>query len=223
MCFPVKFVTFLRINILKSICKRLLLFSSIHDRNMSIIFFIYTNHDESQTKKFLYLDKTFVSCHLALFMASKTKTASFHDVIRTLFLVLLLRFWLQNHKSKSLCLVKAFVPCSFPWFMAIKFKRGVFWNLLTKMGVYLFLFMVLISKREVSITQLDVCSYCFAYSYKIHNRVLITETAMTKLLENTLDESLKRKNMSDETSLLNLNFFRAMSDLLKTLISHPEL
>ena len=83
--------------------------------------------------------------------------------------------------------------------------------------------MVLISKREVSITQLDVCSYCFAYSYKIHNRVLITETAMTKLLENTLHESLKRKNMSDETSLLNLIFFRAMSDLLKTLISHPEL
>ena len=53
--------------------------------------FLYTNH-ESQNGKFLWLDKTFVSCYLALFMASKTKTASFHDLIRTLFLVLLLRF-----------------------------------------------------------------------------------------------------------------------------------
>ena len=98
---------------------------------------------------------------------------------------------------------------------------------LTKMRVYLFLLMVLISKRGVSITQQDVCSYCFVYRYKIHNRVLITKTTLTKLLENTLDESLKLKNMSDERleclmkSLLSLNLFWTMSDLSKTLILHP--
>ena len=136
MCLPVKFVTFLRINILKNICKQLLLFSSIQDRNSIIkkyIFFIYANH-EIQNEKFLCLDNTFICCRLALFMASKTKTASFHDLIRTLFPVLLLPFWLQNQNSKFLCLDKAFVPCSFTWFMAMKFETGVFWNLLTKMG-----------------------------------------------------------------------------------------
>ena len=109
-----------------------------------------------QNEKFLRLDKTFISCHLALFMALKTKTASFHDLTRTLFLVLLLPFWLKNQNSKFLCFDKAFVPCSFTWFMAIKFEMGLFRNLLTKMGVYLFLFMVLISKRDVFITQEDV-------------------------------------------------------------------
>ena len=50
---------------------------------------------------------------------------------------------------------------------------------------------------------------------------------MTKLLENILDESSKLKNMSDERlecptkSLLSRNFHRTMSDLSKTLISHP--
>ena len=156
----------------------------------------------------------------------KAKTRSLYVSIRHLFLAILLCLWLQNQNSKFLCLDKAFVPCSFTWFMAIKFETGVLWNLLTKMGVYLFLFMVLISKREVSITQQDVCSYCFVYRYKIHNRVLITKTALTKLLENTLDESLKLKNMSDERlecltkSLLSLNLFWTMSDLSKTLILH---
>ena len=89
-------------------------------------------------------------------MASKTKTVSLHDLLGTLLLVLLLPFWLQNQNSKFLCLDKAFVPCSFTWCMAIKLGTGVFWNLLTKIGVYLFLFMVLISKGEVSRTQQDV-------------------------------------------------------------------
>ena len=62
---------------------------------------------------------------------------------------------------------------------------------------------------------------------KIHNRVLITKMALTKLLENTLDESSKLKNMSDERlgcltkSLLSQNFYRRMSDLSRTLILHP--
>ena len=53
--------------------------------------------------------------------------------------------------------------------------------------------------------------------------------ALTKLLENTLDKSLKLKNMSDERlgsltkSLLSQNFDRTMSDLSKTLISHPDI
>ena len=51
-------------------------------------------------------------------------------------------------------------------------------------------------------------------------RVLITKTALTKLLENTLDERSKLKNMSDERlgcstkSLLSQNFYRTMSDLI---------
>ena len=61
-------------------------------------------------------------------------------------------------------------------------------------------------------------------SYKIHNRVLIIKTALTKLLENTLDESWKLKNVSGERSgclmksLLSQNFYQTMSDPLKTLI-----
>ena len=61
-------------------------------------------------------------------------------------------------------------------------------------------------------------------SYKIHNRVLIIKTALTKLLENILDESWKLKNVSGERSgclmksLLSQNFYQTMSDPLKTLI-----
>ena len=59
--------------------------------------------------------------------------------------------------------------------------------------------------------------------------VFITKTALTKLLGNTLDKSLKLKNMSDERlgcptkSLLSQNFYRTMSDLLKTLILNPAI
>ena len=51
--------------------------------------------------------------------------------------------------------------------------------------------------------------------------------AQTKLLENTLDESSKLKNMSDERlrcltkSLFRQNFYRTMSDLSKTLMLCP--
>ena len=51
--------------------------------------------------------------------------------------------------------------------------------------------------------------------------------ALTKLLENIPDESSKLKNISDERlgsqtkSLLCQNFYKTMSDLSKTLISHP--
>ena len=62
---------------------------------------------------------------------------------------------------------------------------------------------------------------------KYHNRVLITKMALVKLLENTLDESLKIKNMSDKRLeclmklLLSHNFYQTMSDISKTLISYP--
>ena len=51
--------------------------------------------------------------------------------------------------------------------------------------------------------------------------------ALAKLLENTLDESSKLKNMFDERlgclvkSLLSQNFYRTMPDISQTLISHP--
>ena len=68
---------------------------------------------------------------------------------------------------------------------------------------FLFVFMVLISNkgRDVDETRRDVSSFCFVYSYKIYNRVLITKIALGKLLESTLDESSKLKNMSDELTL----------------------
>ena len=89
--------------------------------------------------------------------------------------------------------------------------------------------MVLISNKgwDIDETWWDVCSFCFVYSYKIHNRVLITKTALTKLLESTLDESLELKNISDKRlgcltkSLLSQNFYRTMSHFSKTVILHP--
>ena len=77
-------------------------------------------------------------------------------------------------------------------------------------------------------TRLDEMFVPFALFISIKFiRVLITKTALTKLLENTLDESSKLKNMSDERlgcptkSLLSQNFYRTMLDLSKTLILHP--
>ena len=49
--------------------------------------------------------------------------------------------------------------------------------------------------REFDKARRDVCSICFVYSYKIHNGVLTKKTALTKLLENTLNESSKIKKM----------------------------
>ena len=45
-----------------------------------------------------WLDKTFVSYYLALFMALKTKTESSYALIRHLFLVFLPFLWLQKPK-----------------------------------------------------------------------------------------------------------------------------
>ena len=74
----------------------------------------------------LCYEKTFISCYLVLAMASKTKTASFHDLIRTSFLAPLLCFCLQNQNGKFLCLDRIFILCSFAWFVAIKFETGIF-------------------------------------------------------------------------------------------------
>ena len=86
-------------------------------------------------------------------MASKIKTASFHDLIKTLFLVLLRHFGLQNQNDKFLCLDKTFVPCSLGWFMAIKFETRIFETRIKT----LFLVLLLCSwlqkpKHEVSMT-----------------------------------------------------------------------
>ena len=51
---------------------------------------------KNQNVKFLWLDKFFVSYYFALFMTSKTKTASSYDLIRPLFLVLVYGFNLQQ-------------------------------------------------------------------------------------------------------------------------------
>ena len=159
---------------------------------------------------------------------------------------------MKNQNDKFLCLEKTYAPCCFAWFRAIKFKTRIFWDL-TKilfLGLllrvwlekatpenftawqdlwFLFFFMVLISNkgRDIDETWRDVCSFCFAYSCKMYNRVLITKATLAKLLKTTLDQSSKLKSMSDERlgcppkSLLSQNFYWTMSDLLKTLILHP--
>ena len=108
----------------------------------------------------------------------------------------------KNQNQKFLWLHKTFVSCFCLWFW---FRT-----------------------REFFITWQEVCSYCFIYSYKIHNRVLSTKImALKKLLENSLDESWKLKNMFNGKlgclmkSLLSQNFYQTMSDLLKTLILLP--
>ena len=78
----------------------------------------------------------------------------------------------KNKKWKFLWLDKTFASCSCLWF----------W----------------FPTREVSTTWQDICSYCFFYSYNIHNRVLITKRSLTKFQENTLDVSSKLKNMPNK-------------------------
>ena len=115
------------------------------------IFSLYKSQKPKREVSMAWYD--LVSYHFALFMASKTKTASFHD-LRTLFLVLLLRFWLQNQSDKFLCLNKRFAPRSFAWFMAITFKRRIFWDLIKTLFLVLLLRLWLQKKPkpEVSIT-----------------------------------------------------------------------
>ena len=107
----------------------------------------------------------------------------------------------KNQHRKFLRLEKSFVCCSSLWFYFPQGTRR--WRDLTRS-----LFLLLLAIK-----------FPFVYSYKIYNRVLITKTALTKFLENTLDERSKLKNMSDERlgcstkSLLSQNFYRTMPDL----------
>ena len=105
-----------------------------------------------------------------------------------MFLVLLLGLKLYKIQNGNfLRLNENFVSCSFTSFIASKTDTGSFYGL--------FLFVVLISNkgRDVGKTWRDICFFCFVYSYNSYNRVLITKAALTKLQENTLDESLKLK------------------------------
>ena len=72
------------------------------------LLFCFVDGFKNQNRKFLCLDKRSSSCYLTLFMATKTKMKNFHDLKRTLFLVLLLHFWIQNQNLKFLCLDKTF-------------------------------------------------------------------------------------------------------------------
>ena len=164
-----------------------------------LFFFIYAF--KNQNGKFLCLDKTFISCYLALFYGFKNQNDKFPwlnknfvfgsstsfltskpkslcldiwslffclvygykignrnflwDLIKTLSLDLLLCLWLQNQNHKLLWLDKTLFLV---FFMDLILNKGSFYNLQ------------------------DVCSYCFICSYKIHNSILITKTAQTKLL-----------------------------------------
>ena len=130
---------------------------------------LYASH-KSWNGKFLCLEKTFISCYLTLFMASKTKPASFHDLIRPLFLVLLLRFWLQNQNGKFLYLDKTFVFCSFAWFMDINFETGIFGVVIITLFLVLFLCLWLQKPTpEISITWQELC-FLFLFMVFISNK-----------------------------------------------------
>ena len=68
---------------------------------------------KTQNGNFLCLDKASISCYLTLFMDLKIKIESFHDLIKALFPILLLLFWLQNQSGKFLYLEKTLAACSF--------------------------------------------------------------------------------------------------------------
>ena len=72
---------------------------------------------KNQNGKFPLLNENFVSSSFTSFMASKTKTGSFYDLIRPLLLVLVYGFNFQL--GKFLQLDKMLVPCSS--FIAVKF------------------------------------------------------------------------------------------------------
>ena len=57
------------------------------------------------------------------------KPKCFHDLIRTLFLVLLLRFSPQNQNGKFLCRDKIFAPCFFCLVYGYKIRNGNFLRL----------------------------------------------------------------------------------------------
>ena len=65
----------------------------------NFVFGSFTSFLTSKPKrKVLCLDKTFIPCSLAWFMALKTKTGSFYDLIRPLFLVFVYGFNFQQGK-----------------------------------------------------------------------------------------------------------------------------
>ena len=127
-------------------------------------------------------------------MISKTKTASFHDSIRILFWFF---YFILTAKPKRQVSVTWKDICFFSSCLIYGFETGIFWDIIKTVSYsftfwmasktygfknlcFSFLFMVLISIREVSITWQVVCSYS------------------------------------------SQNCFRTMSDLSKTLTSHPE-
>ena len=90
--------------------------------------------------------------------------------------------------------------------------------------------MVLISNKSEKLTRLDETFVPFTLFIAIKFiRVLITKTALTKLLENTLDGGSGLRGMSDEglgcpaKLLLSQSFCWTMSNLSGALILHPAL
>ena len=61
---------------------------------------------QNQKGNFLCLDKTFVPFSFARFMAIKFETGIFWDLIITLFLVLLLPFWLTTKRTSFCALIR---------------------------------------------------------------------------------------------------------------------
>ena len=109
--------------------------------------------------------------------------------------------------------------------MASKTNTGSFYGLIRPLFLVLAYGFNFQQGTRIDKTWWDVCSFCFVYSYKIHNRVLIKKTALAKLLEHSMDESSKLINISDKRlryltkSLLSQIFYCTMSDLSKVLFA----
>ena len=141
------------------------------DIYFSLLCFVYDF--QNQNGKFPWLNKNYVSSSFTSFLTSKARRQ------------VSVSWW-------YICFL--FFAC----FMAVKFETGIFWGLLKTL--FLVLFLCLKSKPEVSMTSYDLFlfllfmilisnkgrfynltgSYCFIYSYKIHDRVLIKKTTLTK-------------------------------------------
>ena len=108
--------------------------------NKSFVSGSFTSFLTSKTKAASFCALiTFIPCSFAWFKAIKLETGIFWDLIKILFLVLLLRLWLQKPALCLLCIDKTFVSCSFAWFMAIKIETRTFWDLIKISFFVLFL------------------------------------------------------------------------------------
>ena len=80
------------------------------------MFFYFVYGFKKPTLCLLCLDKTFVPCSFAWFMAIKIETGTFWDLIKNFFFVLFLRLWLQKLTPEVFMVWQDLCFCSCSWF-----------------------------------------------------------------------------------------------------------